>query len=99
MNTELTEELKKEGEIREIIRQIQVLRKQEGLKPGDYTVSVTGVPLTLAQKGQIIKETCSESVEIKKLDEVDTAKFVKKEIKLYGRDNYVAIKKLIHPVK
>jgi isoleucyl-tRNA synthetase len=35
LNTELTEELKEEGAMRDIIRQIQEMRKQSGLKPQD----------------------------------------------------------------
>ncbi len=40
LDTNLTPELRKEGEVRDLVRQIQELRKNQGLKPGDkITVS------------------------------------------------------------
>jgi len=53
LDTTLTEELKEEGELRELIRTIQSARKEGGLNPGDKvtaTISGSDEVLSLAEK-------------------------------------------------
>ncbi|MBL4644504.1 MAG: isoleucine--tRNA ligase, partial [Candidatus Pacebacteria bacterium] len=53
LDTEITSELKEEGEVRELIRSIQAARKESGLSPGDSataTISGSAQTLTLVDK-------------------------------------------------
>jgi isoleucyl-tRNA synthetase len=54
LNTELTQELKDEGEARNLIRQIQALRKKEGLQLSDHIV--VSVPIWPKSFEATIKE-------------------------------------------
>ena len=68
LNTEITPELKKEGTVREVIRQIQEMRKKTGLKPQDkISVWYSGSPELTAvlakNKRAILSETKAEVFE------------------------------------
>ncbi len=62
-DTELTEELRAEGVVRDLIRQIQQQRKERGLKPGDrICVRVGGDMLLQSFEEHIKKETSADVV-------------------------------------
>ena len=65
LDTEITSALKEEGLVREIIRQIQEMRKKAGLKPQDkiavqYTASVDLAKILEKNKRTILTETKAE---------------------------------------
>lgn len=61
IDTELNSQLKAEGEAREVIRQIQVARKDAGLSPRDrITVTLTEWPKS--QEGEIKKATLANEI-------------------------------------
>ncbi|MDO8638431.1 MAG: class I tRNA ligase family protein, partial [Candidatus Daviesbacteria bacterium] len=63
MDTNITQELKEEGEARELIRQIQSLRKEQGLTLKDkIKVKSSNVPQNPDLKNMIMKQTNSESL-------------------------------------
>jgi len=60
LDTNITPELKEEGEVRDLIRSIQVWRKEQGLKPGEkavYSVPAEQKALAEKHKAQIEKTT------------------------------------------
>ncbi len=61
LDTEITEELKQEGYVREIIRNIQSLRKQSGLTPSDTNVVINY--FVNEKLGRILKENQKQILE------------------------------------
>jgi isoleucyl-tRNA synthetase len=57
-NTEINEELKREGNMRELLRQIQSLRKSSGLEPHD----IINVHIQTSPEGQMLIETFSDEI-------------------------------------
>ena len=95
LDTRITPELREEGIIREIIRQIQELRKQAGLKPKDkisiqYFASEKLNKILVKQKNYILKETIARNLEIKP----DPVPRMGKELDLDGQKLWLGIKKL-----
>ena len=96
LNTEITQELRKEGEKREILRNIKDLRKKLGLSPqyivSGITSTVSIVPLYMPEE-EFKKETgAKEFIKVETENEM-TDVDVKKEIELEGEKHYIGIKK------
>ena len=95
LDTEITPELKEEGTIREIIRNIQDMRKEAGLKSVDI-VSVEF--LAKSELGKLLeknKEAVLRDAKIKGLEERKTAKaglILEKEIMIDGEVLWLALK-------
>jgi len=95
LDTEITPELKEEGLARELVRQIQSMRKEAGFIPADkinisYRLLVTNLFFE-KWKNYIIKETnAKELVEMAGENEFD----LEKEIALDGEKIKIGIKKL-----
>jgi len=98
LDTEITPELKEEGQVREIIRNIQEMRKRAGLKPGDkILVKCSGDPeinrILEKNKNFILKEA-------KIKDLIFGGKLIKevfdfeKETKVDNQNLWLAIKKI-----
>lgn len=97
LDTTITPELKEEGIIKEIIRQIQEMRKAANLKPKDnILVYCFGRPelngVLIKNKNVIMKEGRIKQFQIEK-DEKLSFDF-QKNIKVDGENFYLAIKKL-----
>ncbi len=97
LDTKITQELKEEGLIREIIRNIQEMRKRAGLKPEDkILVRYSGAPefdkMITGRKKEILKEA-----RIKDLFAGDRPKQVfdvEREVKIGQQKLWLAIKKI-----
>ena len=70
LDTEISPALRAEGQARELVRQLQEARKQQGLKPGDLAVATISAPaeLAVAVKGfkleaEIKRAACLKSLE------------------------------------
>jgi isoleucyl-tRNA synthetase len=96
LNMEITPELKEEGLARELVRQIQSMRKEAGFIPADkinisYQLPVTNLFFE-KWKNYIIKETnAKELIEIAGENEFD----LEKEIALDGEKIKIGIKKVL----
>jgi len=95
LDTEITKELKEEGQLREIIRQIQELRKKEGLTPKDkieiyYSGSGKLSEIITKNKKTILDKTRAK--DIKK--EIPQKVIIEKEIKIDKEKLHIAIEKL-----
>jgi isoleucyl-tRNA synthetase len=99
LNTEITPELKEEGMARELVRQIQQMRKEAGLVPQNV-ITVNYQPLVVSSQLSVIiskwadyikREIKAESIEQYK----ETGLFdLEKEINLEGEKIKIGIKKL-----
>ena len=95
LDTKITPELKEEGIIREIIRNIQQIRKERGCTPKDVIlIQFKGMPkirgLLYKNKGKIIKET-----KAKDLIESKRGKFkARKKLDIDGEKLQLSIKKV-----
>ena len=97
LDTAITKELKEEGIVREMVRFVQDLRKEQGLKPEDI-ISVWFLGLkTIDQILEKNKDFLSREVRAK---EIMVGKKVEgaKEVKIENEKYYIKIEK-IHPVK
>jgi isoleucyl-tRNA synthetase len=70
LDTEITEDLKKEGQYRELIRAIQDIRKKNGLNPSDViTLNIgtdaSGQELINKFKSELIKTVNAKDIQIK----------------------------------
>ncbi|PJB98513.1 MAG: hypothetical protein CO078_01790 [Candidatus Nealsonbacteria bacterium CG_4_9_14_0_8_um_filter_36_17] len=96
MDTKITPELKEEGTIREIIRQIQEMRKTLSLKPKDkiFTQCFSEVLSGVLEKNRenIIREGKIKEFQIKK--KAKEIFDVEKEIKVDNQSLWLAIKKI-----
>ncbi|KPJ57439.1 isoleucyl-tRNA synthase [Parcubacteria bacterium DG_74_2] len=95
LDTEITLSLREEGIIREIVRNLQKMRKEAGYKPKDIIlISVLATDnlkkLLLKNKENILGETKAKDLKLDK-----TGKFkIEKEIKIDGKNLFLAIKKV-----
>lgn len=69
LDTHITEDLRKEGKYRELVRAIQDMRKEKGLNPNDIVTlkiatSVEGQELINTWKNELIKIVGAESIDI-----------------------------------
>ena len=95
LDKEITPELKEEGAVREVIRVIQGLRKEEGLTPKDkiklyYSAGKFLDEIVEKNRDKILADTRSLSVE--KKEETNLTK--KKEAKIFGKTTYFSIEKI-----
>jgi len=94
LDTEITPDLKEEGLVREVIRQIQEMRKQVLLKPKDkITIKYQGdkdvQEILSRNKNSILKETLAKDFSLKTTDK---EKFkVEKEIKIENMSLWLGI--------
>jgi len=70
IDTKITEDLKKEGNYRELVRAIQDMRKKDGLSPNDVitleiATSVNGEELINRFKQELLKSVCAKEIKIK----------------------------------
>ena len=97
LNLELTSELKEEGIVREMIREIQKMRKQANLKPIN-TISIQAFAneslnkILQKNKDFICKQTISQ--ELKIAEKSDTNFDLEKQIKINGENVDLVIKKI-----
>ncbi len=96
LETRLTEGLRIEGILREIIRQIQQMRKKAGFKPKDgilirFSGENTLDRILIDNKEEILNETKAE--ELKKGNKPKTVFDIEKEIKVDNKKLWLAIKK------
>jgi isoleucyl-tRNA synthetase len=75
LETHITEDLKKEGQYRELLRAIQDIRKKNGLNPSDVInliidTNVDGQELIYKFKKEIMKAVSAKEIKIKSLDGV-----------------------------
>ena len=96
LDTKITQELKEEGIIREIIRNLQEMRKKAGLKPKDkISILYSGDPglneIIVKNKKFIIEETLTQNLSLLKSPkkELETGK----EIEIDGIKLWLAIRK------
>ncbi len=88
LHTQITEELKKEGEAREVIRFIQTLRKEAGLTPNDrINIFYKGEQLPMTD--MIVKETLSDNISEYNNEEL----IAQKTIKLGDKEIFIGIQK------
>jgi isoleucyl-tRNA synthetase len=95
LDTKITPELKKEGIVREIIRNLQEMRKESGFTPRDW-ISI------FFEAGDVLREIILENKEniiaqtkAKDLKSGKTKKFkMEREIEIGGEKLYLAIKKI-----
>ncbi len=96
LDTRMTEELKEAGQIREIIRQIQDLRKKAGLVPADrivinYAGDESIVKVLLKNQKNILEITKADSLQANK---EKTSQFLaEKELQIDGQAIWLAIVK------
>ena len=92
LNTEITSDLKEEGIAREVIRQIQEMRKKAGLRPRDrISIHYSGIEelagILAKNKKNILIETKADSFELELTEGGE-------KIKVDGQNLCLAIKKL-----
>jgi isoleucyl-tRNA synthetase len=97
LDTKITPELKEEGIIREVIRQIQAMRKKAGLKPKDkISVQCFGTPelnkILEKNKKIILTETKAKDFLLK--EKVKQTFLREEELKIGQQKLWLAIKKL-----
>jgi len=95
LDTKITPGLKEEGVIREIIRNLQEMRKKAGYKPKDriliaFLADTEFKEILTKNKAKILKETKAKNFVQKKLREFK----VKKETEIDGKKISLAIKKV-----
>ncbi len=82
----LTDELKHEGDVREIIRRVQGARKDMGLSANDVINIHFNIPNNLSEKFEKDKEIISQQTGSKIVDSIIDADNTKIEIELYNKD-------------
>jgi isoleucyl-tRNA synthetase len=93
----LDQALETEGNVREIVRNINSARKNKGLVPKDKILTnlsasiIEAIPNIEEYKDEIVKETSSTAIEIKGSEEMGPEK---REIKLAGKPHYIEITKI-----
>ena len=94
LDTEITPELKKEGETRDSIRNFKDLRKNQGLTNQDTIYGVTGPFKPPFDIVEIEKEVGAKEIKIMSLDEAKKQGYITKEIESDGKKYYIGIKKV-----
>jgi isoleucyl-tRNA synthetase len=95
LDTKITQELKEEGIIREIIRNIQEIRKKSNFKPKDKIIVVYFTRSGLEKILEKNKKMIMTEGKIKEFKIGMTEKFrIKKEIEIDGNKLQLAIKKI-----
>ena len=95
LNTKMTPELEEEGELRDIIRHIQDMRKKSGLKPEDK-ISILAFgskdlnDILNKKKDFILKETLAENL---KINDIIEEVIAQKEVKINSNVLKIGIKK------
>lgn len=97
LDTKITPKLKEEGLIREVIRNLQEMRKKIGLKPNNrILINYFGAPdlnkILEKNKKNILNETKADNI-IKK-EKSDTRFDLEKEIKVEQQKLFLSIKKI-----
>jgi len=97
LDTKITPELKEEGMVREVIRQIQEMRKRAGLKPRDkIQVFYLGSPdlnkILVKNKKSILEKAKVKDLILK--EELKKVSLEKKEIKVDQKNLWLVIKKI-----
>jgi len=97
LDCKLDEELKKEGMIREVIRQVQVMRKKAGYKPEDkisifYSGDDTVNSVLKKKKEYVLKESKAEKFEMKNKEEISYD--LDRSLNINNQEIWLAIKKL-----
>lgn len=97
LKKEITPELKKEGMIREVVRQIQQMRKEAGYKPNHRIfIGIKGNEelndLLLKNKQSITKETIAEDLDV--VEKKDKDFDLNKQVRINDQELWLAIKKL-----
>ena len=89
LDSKITDELREEGKYREMVRHVNLMRKEMGLTPKDAIIidSTTSV----ANLEDFKKETGAEVFNTKEKDKIEGD--MKKEIKVDGEKHYIGIKK------
>jgi isoleucyl-tRNA synthetase len=91
LDTNLTEELKKEGIARDIIRGIQDVRKQENLNPNDKIKIMVNAPLSIQEIINTYLVMISTPTQIEKIDYSEAVE--KYKISIEGQDISISVKK------
>lgn len=97
LDTKITPELKEEGMIREVVRQIQEMRKRAGYKPKDkirvqYSGSRQLTDFLTKHENTILKETKAESFVLK--EKLKNIFDIEKEMKIEQDNLWLGIKKM-----
>lgn len=88
LDVTITEELKKEGELREVLRNYKDLRKQDGLTPTHVICAsaTTESIISLINEG-VLKEIGAQEIKILSLEEMSSEGYISKEIEIDGKKN------------
>jgi len=93
LNCEITEELRKEGDLRELIRNIKDLRKKLNLKPQDFVKAfISNIDILPLDEKDLLKETKAKKY-FKVENESEMKVDAKKEIEIGGKKYLIGIKK------
>jgi len=91
LDTEITEELEKEGKCRELLRNAKDLRKKLGLSPGVVVTHIASTVSDVVDKDFLKQAGAKKFINVREEEEMDVD--VKKEIKLGEEKHYIGIKK------
>ncbi len=92
LDTELTDDLKKEGERREFIRTVRSLRKDLGLAPGFVVTGIDSTATVAFSDKELLEEIGTRSLN-QVASEADVSGDVKKTYRFDGKDYHIGIKK------
>ncbi|MDD5638363.1 MAG: isoleucine--tRNA ligase [Candidatus Pacebacteria bacterium] len=93
LNCEITEELRKEGDLRELIRNIKDLRKKLNLKPQDFVKAfISNIDILPLDEKDLLKEAKAKKY-FKVENESEMKVDAKKEIEIGGKKYLIGIKK------
>ena len=93
LNCEITEELRKEGDLRELIRNIKDLRKKLNLKPQDFIKAfISNIDILPLDEKDLLKEAKAKKY-FKVENESEMKVDAKKEIEIGGKKYLIGIKK------
>ena len=94
LNCEITEELRKEGDLRELIRNIKDLRKKLNLKPQDFIKAfISNIDILPLDEKDLLKEAKAKKY-FKVENESEMKVDAKKEIEIGGKKYLIGIKKI-----
>jgi isoleucyl-tRNA synthetase len=95
LDTEITETLREEGTVRELVRMFQGMRQKAALKPTDRIVAMTELPAAAKQaiernKKAFLSEIGAASIEYARSEKIEA----EESGKLNGEDVWVALRKI-----